>query len=70
MSRIGRIRIGISGWRYKGWRGTFYPEKVHAPFDAQSLRRRVEEIATEDADQPHIHRVVEAPQRTKVRAIG
>lgn len=19
------IRIGISGWRYKGWRGTFYP---------------------------------------------
>lgn len=20
------LRIGISGWRYKGWRGTFYPE--------------------------------------------
>lgn len=20
-----QIRIGISGWRYKGWRGTFYP---------------------------------------------
>jgi len=28
MGRAGRIRIGISGWRYKGWRGTFYPEKL------------------------------------------
>jgi uncharacterized protein YecE (DUF72 family) len=28
MSRTGQIRIGISGWRYKGWRGTFYPEKL------------------------------------------
>jgi uncharacterized protein YecE (DUF72 family) len=28
MSPAGRIRIGISGWRYKGWRGTFYPEKL------------------------------------------
>ncbi len=26
MSRGGQIRIGISGWRYKGWRGTFYPK--------------------------------------------
>src|SRR5690348_2143522 len=24
--RIGRIRIGISGWRYAGWRGVFYPK--------------------------------------------
>lgn len=24
----GKIRIGISGWRYKGWRGVFYPEKL------------------------------------------
>jgi uncharacterized protein YecE (DUF72 family) len=22
------IRIGISGWRYKGWRGVFYPQKL------------------------------------------
>jgi uncharacterized protein YecE (DUF72 family) len=22
----GKVRIGISGWRYKGWRGVFYPE--------------------------------------------
>ncbi len=24
----GEIRIGISGWRYKGWRGDFYPPKL------------------------------------------
>lgn len=23
--KIGEIRVGISGWRYKGWRGVFYP---------------------------------------------
>lgn len=28
MKRAADIRIGISGWRYKGWRGTFYPEKL------------------------------------------
>lgn len=22
---MGHVRIGISGWRYKGWRGSFYP---------------------------------------------
>jgi uncharacterized protein YecE (DUF72 family) len=24
----GRIYIGIAGWRYAGWRGVFYPEKL------------------------------------------
>ena len=28
MNATGNIRIGISGWRYKGWRGTFYPESL------------------------------------------
>jgi len=28
VAKIGAIRIGISGWRYKGWRGVFYPEKL------------------------------------------
>jgi uncharacterized protein YecE (DUF72 family) len=23
---FGEVRIGISGWRYKGWRGVFYPK--------------------------------------------
>jgi len=26
MTKTGKIRIGISGWRYKPWRGSFYPE--------------------------------------------
>jgi uncharacterized protein YecE (DUF72 family) len=24
----GKIRVGISGWRYAGWRGKFYPAKL------------------------------------------
>ncbi|HET9149611.1 MAG TPA: DUF72 domain-containing protein [Alphaproteobacteria bacterium] len=28
MTKPGAIRIGISGWRYKGWRGAFYPEDL------------------------------------------
>jgi uncharacterized protein YecE (DUF72 family) len=28
MAASGKIRIGISGWRYKPWRGVFYPEKL------------------------------------------
>jgi uncharacterized protein YecE (DUF72 family) len=24
----GEVRIGISGWRYAGWRGVFYPQKL------------------------------------------
>ena len=27
-SREGEVRIGISGWRYAGWRGVFYPPKL------------------------------------------
>ena len=27
-NRIGQIRIGISGWRYAGWRGKFYPSNL------------------------------------------
>jgi uncharacterized protein YecE (DUF72 family) len=26
--KTGAIRIGISGWRYKGWRGVFYPKDL------------------------------------------
>jgi uncharacterized protein YecE (DUF72 family) len=27
-STNGTVRIGISGWRYKGWRGVFYPPRL------------------------------------------
>ncbi len=26
--KFGEVRIGISGWRYKGWRGAFYPQEL------------------------------------------
>jgi uncharacterized protein YecE (DUF72 family) len=26
MKRSGELRVGISGWRYPGWRGKFYPK--------------------------------------------
>jgi uncharacterized protein YecE (DUF72 family) len=28
MAKAGKIRIGISGWVYKPWRGVFYPTKL------------------------------------------
>ena len=28
MRNVGTVRIGISGWRYAGWRGVFYPPKL------------------------------------------
>ncbi len=28
MKVSGKVRIGISGWRYEPWRGVFYPEKL------------------------------------------
>lgn len=28
MTRAGTVRIGISGWRYEPWRGTFYPQDL------------------------------------------
>ncbi|HEY1961466.1 MAG TPA: DUF72 domain-containing protein [Rhizomicrobium sp.] len=40
--RHGDIRIGISGWRYKGWRGVFYPvglrQKDELAFAAKAFR--------------------------------
>jgi uncharacterized protein YecE (DUF72 family) len=28
VAKFGHIRIGISGWRYKPWRGVFYPKEL------------------------------------------
>jgi uncharacterized protein YecE (DUF72 family) len=40
--KLGDIRIGISGWRYKPWRGVFYPkdlaQKRELAFAAESFR--------------------------------
>lgn len=42
MKKLGDIRIGISGWRYKPWRGVFYPkdltQKRELAFAAENFR--------------------------------
>jgi uncharacterized protein YecE (DUF72 family) len=39
----GKIRIGISGWRYAGWRGKFYPKKLR---QKDELRFAAEKFST------------------------
>jgi uncharacterized protein YecE (DUF72 family) len=41
---IGKIHIGISGWRYKGWRGVFYPEKLPQRRELEFASRRFDSI--------------------------
>jgi len=35
MKQIGDLRIGISGWRYKGWRDSFYPRGLKQAAELQ-----------------------------------
>ncbi|MEC5406391.1 DUF72 domain-containing protein [Paraburkholderia sp. MPAMCS5] len=46
----GQIHIGISGWRYKGWRGTFYPEGLK---QATELRYAAERMQTIEINGTH-----------------
>jgi uncharacterized protein YecE (DUF72 family) len=38
------IRIGISGWRYKGWRGSFYPDDLVQARELEFASRRFNTI--------------------------
>jgi len=40
----GEIRIGISGWRYKGWRGKFYPQKLRQKDELRYAAQRFRTI--------------------------
>jgi uncharacterized protein YecE (DUF72 family) len=40
----GKIHIGISGWRYKGWRGVFYPEKLPQRRELEFASRQFDTI--------------------------
>jgi uncharacterized protein YecE (DUF72 family) len=40
----GKIHIGISGWRYKGWRGVFYPEKLPQRRELEFASRKFDTI--------------------------
>ena len=41
---MGRIYIGISGWRYPPWRGVFYPEKLAQARELEFASRAVRSI--------------------------
>jgi len=40
----GKINIGISGWRYQGWRGVFYPEKLAQRRELEFASRQFDTI--------------------------
>jgi uncharacterized protein YecE (DUF72 family) len=40
----GKIHIGISGWRYAGWRGVFYPKKLPQRCELEFASRKFETI--------------------------
>jgi uncharacterized protein YecE (DUF72 family) len=42
--RSGTIRIGISGWRYVPWRGTFYPESLSQKRELEFASRHFNSI--------------------------
>lgn len=44
MSRSGRVRIGISGWRYAAWRGDFYPKGLRHSEELAYASRRLDTI--------------------------
>jgi uncharacterized protein YecE (DUF72 family) len=44
MSEPGRIRIGMSGWRFDDWRGSFYPEKLTQKRELEYASRQLNSI--------------------------
>lgn len=40
----GRVRIGISGWRYAGWRGDFYPARLRQDDELSYASRHFDTI--------------------------
>lgn len=44
MSEHGKIRIGIAGWRYDEWRGTFYPDDLTQKRELEFASRKLNSI--------------------------
>jgi len=59
--QAGRVRIGISGWRYAGWRGVFYPKGL--------AQRRELEFASRTFDTVEINGTFYSLQKPKNFAI-
>lgn len=41
---MSKVEIGISGWNYKGWKGTFYPESLSSKKDLEYASRQLPTI--------------------------
>jgi uncharacterized protein YecE (DUF72 family) len=44
MSQQGQMRVGISGWRFDGWRGGFYPEDLAQKRELEYASRKLNSI--------------------------
>ena len=44
MSKHGQIRVGMSGWRFDEWRGTFYPEGLAQRRELEYASRQLNSI--------------------------
>jgi len=44
VAKSGQIRVGISGWRYKPWRGVFYPEGLAQRRELEFASRKLTSI--------------------------
>ena len=40
----GKVRIGISGWTYKPWRGVFYPKELKQKSELEYASRALNSI--------------------------
>lgn len=41
---MSQVEVGISGWKYKGWKGTFYPQGISAKKELEFASRQLPTI--------------------------
>ena len=58
----GRIRVGVGGWTFEPWRGTFYPDDLAQKRELEYASRQL----TLDRDQRHLLRLAEARELPQV----
>ena len=71
---MARVRIGISGWRYAGWRGDFYPKGLRQRRRA-GVRRRADDVGRDQrlvllAAAPELVCRVAGPDARRLRLRG
>jgi len=65
MKRGGELRVGISGWRYPGWRGKFYPKDLPHRRELEYASRILNSVEINGSFySPSCHRVTNAGTRS------